>query len=279
MVETIAKYVLLIVGAYLLGGVMFAKLLAKSKNKSNDITTEGSGNPGTMNMLRNHGVIFGVLTLILDALKGVIPALIGYFMFGGADGGVIARMAIYIGGFFAVLGHIYPVYYGFKGGKGVATSIGFAFVAHPIVGLILLGVYLVLFLAIRIGSLCSLICVFAYVITDTVMLVIEKNYFGLVLLYMIGILVFFAHRSNIKRLINNKENVIDLKAVTQKDADLINNIKQKHNEKVKERKSKTTKEKVEEKTVEEKEVNEIEVVEEVVETKPATKKSTKKTTK
>lgn len=238
MLETIAKYVLLIVGAYLLGGVLFAKLLSKRKNKTEDVTSEGSGNPGTMNMLRNHGIIFGVITLLLDALKGVLPALCGYLMFGGADGGVVARMAIYIGGFFAVLGHIYPVYYDFKGGKGVATSIGFAFVAHPIIGLILLGVYIVLFLITKIGSLSSLICVAAYIVVDTVLLIIERNFLGLILLYMIGVLIFVAHRSNIKRLANKNENVIDLKAVTQKDADLINNIKQKRNEKANTKKKK-----------------------------------------
>lgn len=231
MLETIAKYVLLIVGAYLLGGIMFAKLLAKHRN--NDITTEGSGNPGTMNMLRNHGVIFGVLTLMLDALKGIIPSLVGYFLFGGSDGGLMAQSAIYIGGFFAVLGHIFPIYYNFKGGKGVATSIGFAFIAQPYLALGVMILYLILFFTTRIGSLSSLISVAVFIVTDSVILILHKNYLGFVLLLAIGIMIFVAHRANLKRLANKKETVVDLKAVAQKDVELINTIKEKHNSKSK----------------------------------------------
>ncbi len=227
MLETIAKYVLLIIGAYLLGGVMFAKILVKLKNK--DITSEGSGNPGTMNMLRNHGVIFGVLTLLLDAFKGVAPSLLGYFLFGGKDGGIVAETAIYIGGFFAVLGHIFPIYYNFKGGKGVATAVGFAFVAQPYAALGVMAVYLIFFFTTRIGSLSSLVSVAAFVITDSIILIVNGSYSGILFLMLIGVMIFVAHKGNLKRLSNKNENVIDLKAVALKDVELINNIKQKRN--------------------------------------------------
>ena len=219
MLVTIVKYVLLVLLSYLLGSVLFAKVL--SRLQKDDITKHDSGNPGTMNMLRNHGVVFGATTFILDALKGAIAALAGYFMFGGADGGVVARMAIYIGGLSAVLGHMFPIFFNFKGGKGVATSGGIAFVAHPLVGGILLASYIVLLVITRIGSLSSLIVSIAYLCIDTVMLIQEQNFVGLVLLYIIVALIVWAHRSNIQRLLNKNENVVDLNAAVQKDIDRI----------------------------------------------------------
>ena len=112
------KYILLIVCSYLLGSVNFARILSKNVMHG-DITKSGSGNPGTMNMLRTYGFKAGALTLVLDALKGVIPALVGYFLFGG-DGSNAAYVGLYVGGLSAVVGHCFPVFYKFKGGKGVA---------------------------------------------------------------------------------------------------------------------------------------------------------------
>lgn len=223
---TVLKYVGLIIGSYLMGSIMFAKILTKTQKK--DITSAGSGNPGSMNMLRNHGFFFGILNLTLDALKGAIPAICGFFLFGGFDGGVVARSAIYIAGISAVVGHCFPVWYKFKGGKGVATTMGFCMVAHPYISLAIFGVYIILFAITRIGSLCSLICAIIYLIVDTVMLCLEYNYVGLVIIYVVMFLIVWAHRSNIKRLLEKRENVIDIKAVAQKDVDRINNIKNKH---------------------------------------------------
>lgn len=229
MLITVLKYVGLIIISYLLGSIIFGRLL--SKLQKDDITKHGSGNPGTTNMLRNYGVMYGLLTFVLDALKGVAAALIGYFMFGGADGGVVARAAIYIGGVSAVIGHMFPIFFKFKGGKGVATASGIAFVAHPIVGAILFAVYIVLLLLIRIGSVCSLIVALAYAITDTVMLIMEQNYVGLGLLYFVILLIVWAHRENIKRLLNKKENVLDLNEAVQKDIDRFNALKNKRKNK------------------------------------------------
>ncbi len=237
MLVAIAKYILLIFGSYLLGSVLFAKVL--SGLQKDDITKHDSGNPGTMNMLRNHGVVFGVCTFLLDALKGAAAALAGYFMFGGADGGVVARMAIYIGGLSAVLGHMFPIFFNFKGGKGVATSGGIAFVAHPLIGGILLAGFIVLLLITRIGSLCSLIVSISYLVIDTVMLIQERNFVGLVLLYIIVALIVWAHRENIKRLLNKNENVVDLNAAVQKDIDRIHEKHEQRKNKLESKKSKT----------------------------------------
>ena len=229
MLVTIVKYVSLILCSYLLGSVLFAKVL--SKTQKDDITKHDSGNPGTMNMLRTHGVVFGACTFVLDALKGVIAALAGYLLFGGSDGGLVARAAIYIGGVSAVIGHMFPIFFKFKGGKGVATASGIAFVAHPIIGASLLACYIVLLLIIRIGSLSSLLIAIAYLIVDTVMLIIEQNFVALILLYIVVALIIWAHRSNIKRLINKNENVVDLNAAVQKDIDRIHANKEKRKQK------------------------------------------------
>ena len=106
------KYILLIVCSYLLGSVNFARILSKNVMHG-DITKSGSGNPGTMNMLRTYGFKAGALTLVLDALKGVIPALVGYFLFGG-DGSNAAYVGLYVGGLSAVVGHCFPVFYKFR---------------------------------------------------------------------------------------------------------------------------------------------------------------------
>lgn len=225
MLVTVLKFVGLAICSYLLGSVLFAKII--SRTQKDDITKHDSGNPGTMNMLRTHGVILGFCTFVLDALKGVISALAGYLIFGGADGGLIARVAIYFGGMFAVLGHMFPIYFKFKGGKGVATASGIAFVAHPIVGSILLACYIVSLVLIKIGSLSSLLIALSYLVIDTVMLIMERNFWGLGIVYFVVALIVWAHRANIKRLINKNENVIDLNAAVQKDVDRIKQNKEK----------------------------------------------------
>ena len=225
MLVTVLKFVGLAICSYLLGSVLFAKII--SRTQKDDITKHDSGNPGTMNMLRTHGVILGFCTFVLDALKGVVSALAGYLIFGGADGGLIARVAIYFGGMFAVLGHMFPIYFKFKGGKGVATASGIAFVAHPIVGSILLACYIVSLVLIKIGSLSSLLIALSYLIIDTVMLIMEGNFWGLGIVYFVVALIVWAHRANIKRLINKNENVIDLNAAVQKDVDRIKLNKEK----------------------------------------------------
>lgn len=223
-------YLLLALGSYLVGNISFARIIARTQN--DDITTHGSGNPGTTNMLRTHGVSMGFITLILDMIKGAVPCIIGFFAFGGAAlfqegaASMYAHIAIYVAGTATVIGHIYPVFYKFKGGKGVATAAGMACVAHPIIAAILFVCYIVLLIVTRIGSLSSLIIAFAYIIYDCVTLGIDKNYVGLGLLLFILALIVWGHRSNIKRLIHRKENVIDLQDAVNKDVERINRRKQ-----------------------------------------------------
>ena len=128
MVIKILEYVLLIVFSYFVGNISWARVFSKKQN--GDITKSGSGNPGTMNMLRTYGVKLAFLTLILDALKGAIPALCGMFLF--IYTGLNQDVGIYLAGLCAVAGHMFPVIYKFKGGKGVATALGVFMVANPL---------------------------------------------------------------------------------------------------------------------------------------------------
>lgn len=222
-------YLLLALGSYLLGNISNAKILARTQK--DDITKHDSGNPGTINMLRTHGVSMGFFTLILDMLKGAIPCIIGFFAFGGFNNFMEAKIAIYVAGTAAVIGHCYPVFYKFKGGKGVATAAGMACVAHPWIALILFGVYVALLIITKIGSLSSLIIAFAYIIYDSVTLIIDKNYVALGLLIFVLLLIVWRHKANIKRLIEKRENVIDLQEAVNKDVQRINKHRQKKQQK------------------------------------------------
>ena len=122
--------------SYLIGSVNWALII--SKFKRSDIRKIGSGNPGTLNMSRNFGLKFGLLTFFLDVFKGAIPTLIAFFVFGDeqfADSEFYIRdFAIYLCGLCVVLGHIYPIYFKFKGGKGIASTIGVFLIAESVHG-------------------------------------------------------------------------------------------------------------------------------------------------
>ena len=132
------QFLLLAIGSYLMGNINFAIIISKLKKK--DIRTLGSGNPGTLNMSRNFGLKIGLLTLVLDIFKGAIPTFIGfiiyrntYFVGTSLSIELLAKVGC---GFFAVLGHVFPVFMKFKGGKGIATTIGVFAVCNPLIAVI-----------------------------------------------------------------------------------------------------------------------------------------------
>lgn len=211
----VVKLVLLFVCAYFIGNFSFARIISHKKNS--DITKLGSGNPGTMNMLRNFGVKTGALTLVLDAVKGAVPSLVGFAIFGGfSGGGGMAYIGLYVGGLGAILGHNFPVVYKFKGGKGVACMLGIFLVARPIETLIVVVcvfVYLYFFDYASVGS-------FGLITAMTIMeafRITNANYpfeIGLILkliLFVMFFLCWFMHRQNIARLLTGKENKVNLK--------------------------------------------------------------------
>ena len=124
------------IGSYLFGNINWALII--SKIKKTDIRKLGSGNPGTLNMSRNLGLKAGLLTFFLDIMKGVVPTLIVFFVTNGkyfeGTNFNIADFSVYLCGLCAVLGHIFPVFLRFKGGKGIATTIGVFLVCSSVFG-------------------------------------------------------------------------------------------------------------------------------------------------
>ena len=219
--------------SYLIGGISVARFIT-SKEKDGGIKQQGSGNPGTMNMLRTHGIFMGLFTLLCDALKGVLPALFGLLYFGQYDIET-AYMALFVFGFFAVIGHIYPVYYKFKGGKGIATTFGVFMVADPISTIILFGILFLVLYFIKIGSVVSLLMITINAIIQLFKDYMENNWVAIVFMWVMVVLDIYAHRINIKRLLINKENPADLQEGFQKDIEKIKNKRQKKLDRVAEK--------------------------------------------
>ena len=200
------KFIIIIIVGYLLGNFSSAKFL--SKIKKDDITKHGSGNPGTMNMLRTFGLKFGLLTLLLDALKGAIPSLLGFLLFDATAGGEMAYIGLFTGGLSAIIGHIFPVFYKFKGGKGVACIVGMFAVAEPIWAFAMLGICFIYLMLFKYGVLAS----FIFITTLTVIEGYKFNNNLPICLILFGIfcLICFMHRQNFFRLLIGKENKVNL---------------------------------------------------------------------
>ncbi len=207
MFLTVIKFIMLVFGGYMLGNFSSAKFLSWLKH--DDITKHGSGNPGTMNMVRTFGFKLGFLTLVMDALKGAIPAFVGFAIFGGLSNPTdISYVALFVGGISAIIGHIFPVIYKFKGGKGVACVFGVFAVAEPIWTLIMFVVCLLYLIIFKYGAIASFILI-------TVLTIIEGfrfrgNIVICLLLFGIFFLIWFMHRQNFFRLLIGKENKVNL---------------------------------------------------------------------
>lgn len=219
------KFLILIVSSYFVGNITFARLFALTRNKD-DITTHGSGNPGTMNMLRTHGLWLAIVTLIFDALKSVAVCLWGYFWL-KSSGAYTANLAMYAAGVSCVVGHCYPLIYKFKGGKGIATGFGMACVVQPLFIPIMLVVFGSVFMIWKVGSLASLTTVVVFFISEAISLLHKGYYASFILLLSVVTLIVYAHRKNIKKLVDNKENRIDLNEAVQKDKDYAKEQKEK----------------------------------------------------
>lgn len=213
------KFVLLVVLSYLFGSVSFARILSKKQNS--DITKLGSGNPGTMNMLRNFGFKSGALTLFLDAVKGALPSLAGFLIFGGTAGGGLAYVGLYAGGLAAILGHNLPIFYGFKGGKGVACMLGMFLVAQPLITLIMMVVVFVYLCVFDYAAAGSFILITAITIVEAHRINMadyssEISIILRALLCLMFFMCFFMHRKNILRMLVGKENKVNLKKALKK---------------------------------------------------------------
>ncbi len=182
--------------AYLLGAVPFGLLVARTKGV--DIRKEGSGNIGATNVLRVIGKGWGIFTLVLDALKGFIPAF--FFPILGkveSEWGVLFGLA-------AILGHTFPVYLKFKGGKGVATSAGMLLGTAPAAVGIGFACWVVTLVLTRYVSLASIVAAIATAVA--VWIQGDKALVVNLALTLLAVLVVWLHRANIKRLLNGTEN-------------------------------------------------------------------------
>ena len=177
--------------SYLMGSIPFGLILTKIFLKK-DIREIGSGNIGATNALRTGNKLIGYSTLLLDVLKAVTPVL--YVKINFPD-------AVYISAFCAFIGHVFPVWLKFKGGKGVATYVGILFSLNIIFGLVFGICWLIIFFISKYSSLSSLIGSLSIPIY---ILIFEgsENVFFYVIMF---ILIFFTHRENIKRLKNKEE--------------------------------------------------------------------------
>lgn len=202
---------LIVICSYLSGNISVSRIIAKSKH--DDITKRGSGNPGSTNVLRSYGLKWGILNLVLDMLKAIIPCLIVLLVSNNI-------MLVYIAGLSVTIGHVFPIVFKFKGGKGIATLIGVFSVTNPIATLIVFFVAFLLFLVCKYMSVASFLCITVLCITEgfkAKTLLAPDRWVVLIILFVIAVLTFWSHRSNIKRLILGKENKIDLFNKTKKD--------------------------------------------------------------
>lgn len=200
------KYAIIALVGYLLGNISVGILISRLYG-IRDIRKVGSGNAGTTNVLRNLGWVPSVLTLVGDCLKGLFAALIGKWIAG--DVGLI------IGGTFAVIGHDYPVFFKFKGGKGIATNLGLILVVNPWIALILTVAVLAVVAVSRYMSLGSIMACFAYPALAAIMMRGNPHYAAYVVSAIFaGILAFYRHWPNVMRLVHREENRLDFKKIS-----------------------------------------------------------------
>ncbi|HHA18828.1 MAG TPA: glycerol-3-phosphate 1-O-acyltransferase [Methylophaga sp.] len=194
MLENIALPLIVFVGAYLIGSLSSAIILCKLAGLP-DPRSQGSGNPGATNVLRIGGKKLAATVLIIDVVKGILPVVIARLL--DLDTTWLAATA-----FAAFLGHLYPVFFDFKGGKGVATALGgFLALSPPLAGSILLT-WLVVFVISRISSLSAIIAA-ALAPFYSLWLINSINARWIIL--VMAAMLLFRHRSNIQRLLSGEE--------------------------------------------------------------------------
>jgi glycerol-3-phosphate acyltransferase PlsY len=192
------SFVVTILLSYLIGSISTAIIVCKMLNLA-DPRTQGSNNPGATNVLRIGGKKAAAITLIGDGLKGAIPVLIAHYL-------AFNMLAVTWLGLAVFLGHVYPIFFGFKGGKGVATFLGALLALSYLTGLGFIITWISVAKVLKISSLSTLIAtaftpVYFYLMTD--------NLTSTYVIFLICLWIFYTHRSNIKRLLNKQENKIN----------------------------------------------------------------------
>lgn len=211
-----ATYIIMLVIAYLIGSINFSVIISK-KMAGFDVREKGSGNAGTTNMLRSVGKKAAAITLVFDILKGIIAILIAIII-GKIVKNIDRELLLQIAGIAVVIGHTFPIFFEFKGGKGVATSLGVLLMSNWQIGLICLVFAIVLMALTRMVSLGScgaavLFPVLTLFINVHYTVLTEGKNGNVYFIYSIilAAIVLYNHRSNIKRMLNGTENKLTFK--------------------------------------------------------------------
>lgn len=210
---TVLKYIIAALLGYLLGNISCANIMAHLIAKK-DIRTLGSGNAGATNILRNFGLKYAVPVFFGDAIKAAGAAILGCLIIGEGLVGFtwlegFCSPQIFVGGVSSIIGHNFPVFMGFKGGKGVACSLGLLTLMNPILG----GVFIILAATANIYiKLYSLVSMTTMLSAAVVFSIFDTNggIIQIIVLWFMFILMVFMHRENIKRLIKGEEKKVDI---------------------------------------------------------------------
>lgn len=206
-------YVIISIIAYLIGSINFSVIISK-KMAGFDVRDKGSGNAGSTNVLRTVGKKAALITLVCDILKGIVCILLAKLV-GNIWKELDTSILVQLAGIFVILGHTFPVFFKFKGGKGVATSLGVLLTTNWQIGLICLVFALVLMALTQMVSVGSIAAAILYPVLT---LFITQNYIAdgksyIISSVIIAVLVVFNHRSNVKRILSGTENKISFKTV------------------------------------------------------------------
>lgn len=205
-----ATYIIVTIIAYLLGSISFSVIISK-KMAGFDVRQKGSGNAGTTNVLRSVGKKAAIFTLVFDILKGVLAILFAYIAGLIFKDKIDRALLVQLAGIAVIIGHTFPIFFNFKGGKGIATALGVLLITNWNIGLICLVFALVLMALTRIVSLGSIVAAVLFPVLVIFMphtaYLVDGNY--IVYSILIAALVIYNHRANVKRLLEGKENKLD----------------------------------------------------------------------
>ena len=214
-------FFLALIGSYLVGSINAAVIISKFI-AHDDVRDHGSGNAGMTNVMRTMGILPGLLTLLIDSAKGALCCLLARllvfpYVFGTLGFEFLRpEYAVYYCGILCLIGHIYPLFFGFRGGKGVPTTLGVLCVCQYQTALLALGVFLIVFLITRIISLGSIVAsitlpvlnaIFASRIDGAPNAVLVQC----LLISVITVIIIFMHRANIVRLVHGEEKKLTVK--------------------------------------------------------------------
>ena len=201
-------YIIIGIVAYIIGSISFSVIFSR-KFAGFDVREKGSGNAGTTNVLRTVGKKIAILTLICDALKGIV-AIILAIIIGKLANNVDITLLVQISSIMVILGHTFPIFFEFRGGKGVATSLGVLLMINWQIGLICLVFALIIMAITRVVSIGSILAAILFpVLTlflDGQYFIVKGNY--LIFSIIMALIVMFNHRTNIKRILKGNENKI-----------------------------------------------------------------------